>query len=54
MLLNCHICCNKDTTQTQPHLISNEQQAKKKTTDVVIQQLTRKFLMMAILISEIY
>ena len=30
--------CNTDTTQTQPHQISNTQRNKNKTTNVVIQQ----------------
>ena len=30
--------CNTDTTQTQPHQISNTQRTENKTTDVVIQQ----------------
>ena len=67
MLLNYHIgcfvlgslcvgdlveACNTDTTQTQPHQISNTQRTDKKTTDVVIQQHGRKLLMMDILMSE--
>ena len=44
--------CNTDTTQTQPHQISNTQRTKNKTTDVVIQQHSRKLLMMATLMSE--
>jgi len=44
--------CNADTTQTQPHQISNTQRTKKKTTNVVIQQHSGKLLMMAILMSE--
>jgi len=44
--------CNTDTTQTQPHQISNTQRTKNKTTDVVIQQQSRKLLMMDILMSE--
>jgi len=49
-----HHCdsCNTDTTQTQPHQISNIHRTKKKTTNVVIQQHSRKLLMMDILISE--
>ena len=46
------VCCNTDTTQTQPHQSSNTQRTKNKTTDVVIQQHSRKFLMMDILMSE--
>ena len=44
--------CNTGTTQTQPHLISNTQRTENKTTDVVIQQHSRKLLMMDILMSE--
>ena len=44
--------CNTDTTQTQPHQISNTQRTENKTTDVVIQQHGRKILMMDILMSE--
>jgi len=44
--------CNTDTTQTQPHQISNTQRTENKTTDVVIQQHSRKFLMMDILMPE--
>ena len=36
--------CNTDTTQTQPHQISNTQRTKNKMTDVVIQQHSRKIL----------
>ena len=44
--------CNTDTTQTQPHQISNTQRTENKMTNVVIQQHSRKLLMMDILISE--
>ena len=44
--------CNTDTTQTQPHQISNTQRTENKTTDVVIQQHSRKLLKMDILMSE--
>jgi hypothetical protein len=44
--------CNTDTTPTQPHQISNTQRTRNKTTDVLIQQLSRKLLMMDILMSE--
>jgi len=44
--------CNTDTTQTQPHRNSNTHRTKNKTTDVVIQQHSRKLLMMDILMSE--
>ena len=40
------------TTQNQPHQISNTQRTENKTTDVVIQQHSRKLLMMDILVSE--
>ena len=43
---------NTGTTQTQPHQISNIQRTKNKKTDMVIQQHSRKLLMMDILISE--
>jgi len=43
--------CSTDTTQ-QPHQISNTQRTKNKTTYVVIQQHSRKLLMMDILMSE--
>jgi len=45
--------CNTDTTETQPHQISNTQRTQNKTTNVVIQQRSRKLLMMDILMSEI-
>ena len=44
--------CNTDTTQNQPHQISNTQWTENKKTDVVIQQHSRKLLMMDILMSE--
>ena len=44
--------CNTDTTPTQPHQNSNTQRTENKTTDVVIQQHSRKLLMMDILMSE--
>jgi len=44
--------CNTDTTRTQLHQISNTQRTANNTTDVVIQQHSRKFLMMDILMSE--
>ena len=44
--------CNTNTTQNQPHQISNTQRTENKTTDVVIQQHSRKFLMMDILMFE--
>ena len=48
----CASACNTGTTQTQPHQISNTQRTENKTTDVVIQQHSRKLLMMDILMSE--
>ena len=39
-----------DTTQTQPHQIANTQWTENKMTDVVIQQHSRKLLMMDILV----
>ena len=44
--------CNPDTTQTEPQPTSNTQQTKNDTTNVVIQQHSRKFLMMDITMSE--
>ena len=44
--------CNTDTTPTQPHRNSNTHRAKNNTTNVVIQQNSRKLLMMDILMSE--
>ena len=44
--------CKTNTTQNQPHQISNTQRTENKTTDVVIQQHSRKLLMMDILRSE--
>ena len=66
MLLNDHISCivlvllcvvgasaySPDTNQAQQHLTSNTQQNKNNTTNVVIQQHSRKLLMMGILMSE--
>ena len=46
------LACNTDATQIQPHQISNTQRNKNKTTIVVIQQHSRKLLMMDILMSE--
>jgi len=46
--------CNMDTTPTQPHQISNTHRTKNKTTNVVIQQNSRKLLMMDILMSETF
>ena len=47
--LCCASTCNTGTIQTQPHQISNTQRTKNKTTDVVIQQHSRKLLVMDIL-----
>jgi len=44
--------CNTDTTQTQPHRKSNTDRTKNNTTNVVIQEHSRKLLMMDILMSE--
>ena len=44
--------CNTDTTPTQPHRNSNTHWTKNNTTNVVVQQNSRKFLMMDILMSE--
>ena len=44
--------CNMDTTPTQPHRNSNTHRTKKNTTNVVIQQNSRKLLMMDIFMSE--
>ena len=43
---------NTDTTPTQPHRNSNTHRTKKNTTNVVIQENSRKLLMMDILMSE--
>jgi len=59
VLLNYHIgrivlgsAWNTDTTPTQPHRNSNTHRTKKNTTNVAIQQNSRKLLMMGILMSE--
>jgi len=44
--------CNTDTTPTQPHRISNTDRTKNNTIELVIQQHSRKLLMMNILMSE--
>ena len=49
---SCTSACKTTTTQNQPHQISNTQRTQNKTTDVVIQQHSRKLLMMDILMSE--
>jgi len=43
--------CNPDTTQAEPHLTSITQQTENETTNVVIQQHSRKLLMMDIVMS---
>ena len=48
----CASACNMDTTPTQPHRNSNTHRTKNNTTNVVIQQKSRKLLMMDILMSE--
>jgi len=54
MLLNYHIrrLVLVSLCETQPQQISNTQRSNNKTTDVVIQQHSRKLLMMDILMSE--
>ena len=59
VLLNYHIgrivlgsAWNTDTTPTQPHRNSNTHRTKNNTTNVAIQQNSRKLLMMDILMSE--
>ena len=49
---NHKAACNTDTTPTQPNRISNTYRTKNNTTNVVIQQNSRKLLMMDILMSE--
>ena len=44
--------CKSSTTQNHPHQIPNTQRTENKTTDAVIQQHSRKILMMDILMSE--
>ena len=44
--------CNTDTTPTQPHRNSNTHRTKNNTINVVIQQNSRKLLMIDILMSE--
>ena len=48
----CASACKTNTTQNQPHQISNTQRTTNKTTDVIIQQHSHKLLMMDILMSE--
>jgi len=49
---NFFSACNTDTTPTQPHRNFNTHRTKNNTTNVVIQQNSRKLLMMDILISK--
>ena len=51
-VLEAEAACNTGTTQTQPHQISNTHRTQNKTTNVVIQQHSRKHLMMDILMPE--
>jgi len=44
--------CNTDTTPTQPHRNSNTHRTKNNTINVIIQQNSRKLLIMDILMSE--
>jgi hypothetical protein len=48
----CASACKTNTTQNQSHQISNTQRTENKTTDAVIQQHSRKLLMIDILMSE--
>ena len=48
----CASACKTDTTPTPPHRNSNTHRTKNNTTNVVIQQNSRKLLMMDILMSE--
>jgi len=47
-----NISCNTDTTPAQPHRNSKTHRTKNNTTNVVIQQNSRKLVMMDILTSE--
>jgi len=49
---SCASAYSPDTTQAQQHQTSNTQQNKNNTTNVVIQQHSRKLLMMDILMYE--
>ena len=49
---SCASACKTSTTQNQPHQISKTQRTENKTTDVVIQQHSRKLLVMDILMPE--
>jgi hypothetical protein len=48
----CASACSPDTTQAQLHATSNTQQTKNETTNVVIQQHSRKLLMVGIVMLE--
>jgi len=48
----CALACNTDTTPIQPYRKSNTHRTKNDKTDVVIQQHSRKLLMMDILMFE--
>jgi len=49
---SCASACNTDTTPTHPHQNSNTHRTKNNTTNVVIQQNSRRLLMMDILMFE--
>ena len=51
-VLQAEAACNTSTTPTQPHRNSNTHRNKNITTNMVIQQNSRKLLMMDILMSE--
>jgi len=51
-VLQAEAACNTDTTPTQPHRNSNTHRTKNNTTNVSIQQNSRKLLMVDILMSE--
>jgi len=51
-MLQAEAACSTDTTPNQPHRNSNTHRTKNNTTNVVIQQNSRKLLMMDILLSE--
>ena len=50
--LEWYLCCRLKHIPTQPHRNSNTHRSKNNTTNVVIQQNSRKLLMMDILMSE--
>jgi hypothetical protein len=52
IIRSLRLFCNTDTTPTQPHRNSNTHRTKNNTTNVVIQQNSRKLLTMDILMSE--